>query len=117
MGMDMSLVTTDDVRSFNPEPGMTRQVLAYNEKLMLIRHYFDKGWVGTKHQHPHEQLVYVLKGRLRIEIDGKKPFEVKAGESFVVDGGVDHQAWALEDCEVLDVFTPVREDYKELLRS
>jgi len=115
--MDMSLVTTDDVRSFKPEPGMIRQVLAYNQKLMLIRHYFDKGWVGTKHQHPHEQLVYVLKGRLRIEIDGKKPFEVKAGESFVVDGGIDHQASALEDVEVLDVFTPVREDYKELLKS
>jgi quercetin dioxygenase-like cupin family protein len=117
MSMDMSLVTSDDVRSFNPEPGMIRQVLAYNEKLMLIRHYFDKGWVGTKHSHPHEQLVYLIKGKLRIEIAGRKPFEVKAGESFVVDGGLDHQAWALEDCEVLDVFTPVREDYKELVQA
>jgi hypothetical protein len=35
----------------------------------------------------------------------------------MVDGGVDHQAWALEESEVLDIFTPVREDYKELIAN
>ncbi len=115
MSRDMSVVKTEDVKSFNPEPGMVRQVLAHHEKLMMIRHFFDKDWVGAKHSHPHEQLVYVVKGRIRIEIAGKTPFEVCTGESFVVDGGIDHQAWALEDSEVLDVFTPMREDYKELI--
>ena len=43
-----------------PEPGMVRQVLAYNPHLMLIRHNFTKGWVGAKHKHPHHQMVYVL---------------------------------------------------------
>src|SRR5271163_3111968 len=115
MSMDMSVVKTEDVRSFNPEPGMIRQVLAHNEKLMLIRHFFEKGWVGAKHSHPHEQLVYIIKGKVHVEIAGKKPFEVTTGESFMVDGGVEHQASALEETEVLDVFTPVREDYKELI--
>ncbi len=49
---DTSLVLTDDVKSFNPEPGMVRQVLAPNQKLMLIRHFFEKDWVGGKAQPP-----------------------------------------------------------------
>lgn len=112
---DMSLVKAADVRSFTPEAGMVRQVLAHNGTLMLIRHFFEKGWLGAKHAHPHEQLVYVVKGKIGVEIEGKDAFEVSAGESFVVEGNVPHQAWALEEAEVLDVFTPVREDYRELL--
>jgi quercetin dioxygenase-like cupin family protein len=114
---DMSLVKAEDVRSFTPEPGMVRQVLAHNGKLMLIRHFFDRGWVGAKHRHPHVQLVYVVGGKIRVEIAGKPAFEVGAGESFVVEGEVEHQAWALEESEVLDVFTPVREDYRELVKG
>jgi quercetin dioxygenase-like cupin family protein len=111
----MSVVKADEVKSFNPEPGMVRQVLAHNQQLMLIRHFFEKGWVGTRHSHPHEQLVYVVKGKLRVDIDGKRTFEVVAGESFVVDGGVEHEARALEESEVLDIFTPMRDEYKALL--
>jgi quercetin dioxygenase-like cupin family protein len=117
MGQDMSLVKGADVKSFTPEAGMVRQVLAHNDHLMLIRHFFEKGWVGARHSHPHEQLVYIIRGKLKVDIDGKKPFEVESGESFVVDGGVEHQATALEESEVLDVFTPLREDYKELVTA
>lgn len=115
MVKDMSVVKAEEVKSFNPEPGMVRQVLAHNQQLMLIRHFFEKGWVGTRHSHPHEQLVYVVKGKLRVDIDGKRTFELEAGESFVVDGGVEHGASALEESEVLDIFTPMRDEYKALL--
>ncbi|HUZ96832.1 MAG TPA: hypothetical protein VMU57_18160 [Edaphobacter sp.] len=47
---------------------------------------------------------------------GGKTFDVFAGDSFIVDGDVEHQAAALEASEVLDVFTPVREDYRELVK-
>jgi quercetin dioxygenase-like cupin family protein len=69
-----------------------------------------KGWIGARHSHPHEQLVYVVSGHLRFEHPGGK-FEAKAGDSFLVPGDVEHQASALEDSEILDVFTPYREDY------
>jgi quercetin dioxygenase-like cupin family protein len=111
----MSLIKTNEVQSFTPEPGMTRQVLAHSNELMLVRHYFEKGWIGARHSHPHHQLVYVVKGALRVEV-GEKTFDVFAGDSFIVDGGVEHQAAALEASEVLDVFTPVREDYRELVK-
>jgi quercetin dioxygenase-like cupin family protein len=112
---EMSFVKTGDAQSFTPELGMRRQVLAHGDQLMLVRHYFEKGWVGARHSHPHHQLVYVVSGTIRVDVDGRT-FDVHAGDSFVVDGGVEHQASALEESEVLDVFTPVREDYRELVK-
>ena len=111
IGDPNSIVHTADAISQTPEAGMIRQVLAHNEKLMLVRHYFEADWVGARHSHPHDQLVYVIKGALRLDVGGHV-FDVAAGDSFVVDGGVEHQASALEACEVLDVFTPIREDYR-----
>src|SRR6202012_877163 len=112
---EMDFVKTGDAQSFTPEPGMKRQVLAHSDQLMLVRHYFDTGWVGARHSHPHHQLVYVVKGAIRVDVAGRV-FDVLAGDSFVVDGGVEHQASALEPSEVLDVFTPIREDYRELIK-
>jgi quercetin dioxygenase-like cupin family protein len=84
---------TDATKVTTPEPGMLRQVLAYNPHLMLVRHTFEKGWKGARHSHPHHQMVYVVR------------------DSIVVDGGVEHEAAALEAAEVLDIFTPYRQDY------
>jgi quercetin dioxygenase-like cupin family protein len=55
-------------------------------------------------------MVYVVRGRIRFEAEGRS-WELKTGDSLVVDGGIAHQAAALEDSEVLDVFTPYRQDY------
>jgi quercetin dioxygenase-like cupin family protein len=112
---EMSFVKTADARTFEPELRMKRQVLAHSDQLMLVRHFFEPGWVGARHSHPHHQLVYVVSGTIRVDVDGRV-FDVHAGDSFVVDGGVEHQASALEPSEVLDVFTPVREDYRELVK-
>jgi quercetin dioxygenase-like cupin family protein len=111
----MSLVKTLDPKTFAPEPGMRRQVLANTDQLMLVRHFFDADWVGARHSHPHHQLVYVVSGAIRVEV-GDKTIDAYAGDSFIVDGGVEHQARALEASEVLDVFTPTREDYRDLLK-
>lgn len=101
---------TDATPVTTPEPGMLRQVLAYNPHLMLVRHTFDKGWKGARHGHPHHQMVYVVRGHIRFQAQGKT-WELRAGDSVVVDGGVEHEASALEPSEVLDIFTPYRQDY------
>ncbi len=101
---------TGAAKEARPEAGMVRQVLAYNPHLMLVRHRFTEGWAGARHSHPHHQLIYVTSGRVRLEAEGRI-WELRAGDSAVVEGGVEHRASALEDSEVLDVFTPYREDY------
>jgi quercetin dioxygenase-like cupin family protein len=106
----VTYTATSAAKTTRPEPGMIREVLAYNAQLMLVRHRFEKGWSGAMHSHPHHQLVYIVSGRVRVEAEGKR-WELGAGDSVVVNGGVEHQAAALEDSEVLDIFTPYRVDY------
>jgi len=107
---DFVVVTGAQAAKSSPEPGLTRHVGAYNDKLFLAEHRMEKGWVGSAHSHPHEQVVYVISGHLRVTCAGKT-FDVHGGDSFVVRGGVEHQASALERSHVIDVFTPCRNDY------
>ncbi len=101
---------SDDRSMSSPEHGLKREVLATSQQMMLVRHKMDAGWVGVLHSHPHEQMVYMVSGRIRFETP-EGAFNVGPGDSFIVPGSVPHQASALEPCEVLDIFTPHREDY------
>jgi quercetin dioxygenase-like cupin family protein len=107
---DFVFVQSADTTAKTPEPGLVRRVGAYNDKLFLAEHCMEKGWVGARHSHPHEQIVYIVSGHLRVTI-GETTFDARAGDSFVVRGGVEHQASALAESLVIDVFTPCRKDY------
>jgi unsaturated pyranuronate lyase len=107
---DLVVVKHQEGKTSEPEAGLKRRVLAYNEKLFLAEHEMVKGWVGTVHSHPHDQIVYVVHGHLKVTCQGKT-FEIRTGDTFVVRGGVEHGASALEESLVIDVFTPWREDY------
>ena len=107
---DVMRVRAPDAALFSPEPGLERRILAHNANMMLVEHRMASGWAGARHAHPHDQLVYLVKGRIGFSC-GDDVFEVAAGDSFVVKGGLEHSAWALEEAVVLDVFTPYREDY------
>ncbi len=106
-----SLVSSNDQAMTTPEPGLRRQVMSATDTLMLVRHRMDAGWVGTRHQHPHEQMVYVVSGAIRLAMRGQS-YDLRAGDSILVPGDVEHEASASQDSEVLDVFTPAREDYR-----
>jgi quercetin dioxygenase-like cupin family protein len=99
-----------DSRVSEPEPGLRREILAHSPAMMLVRHVMKKGWEGVAHSHPHEQMVYVISGCIRVTVDGTS-MDASAGDSFIVASNVRHQAFALEDSVVLDIFTPAREDY------
>jgi quercetin dioxygenase-like cupin family protein len=106
----IEVIASQDESMSDPEPGLRRQVMSWSPGMMLVRHRMKKGWVGARHSHPHEQMVYIISGHLTFEYPGGI-FEAKAGDSFLVPGDVVHQASAQEDSEVLDIFTPYREDY------
>jgi quercetin dioxygenase-like cupin family protein len=107
---DLVVVQHEAARESEPEPGLIRRVMACNDKLLLAEHQMVEGWVGSVHSHVHDQVVYVIRGHLKVTCQGKT-LDLRAGDSFVVRGGVEHGASALEDCVVIDVFTPCREDY------
>lgn len=63
------------------------------------------------HAHPHEQLTTVLSGELELTVGGEARV-LRAGMVAFIPGGVPHSAHALTACQVLDVFHPVREEYR-----
>jgi quercetin dioxygenase-like cupin family protein len=69
-----------------------------------------KGAAIPPHSHPHEQTGIMISGKLRFKADGKE-LEVEAGDSWCLPGGVEHSVTALEESVVIEVFSPVREDY------
>ena len=107
---DITFVPGDAMNASLPEPGLERRVGAHSDKLLLAEHRMENGWVGAAHSHPHDQMVYVVSGVLRITA-GDRTFDARSGDSFFVRGGVEHQASALAPSVVIDVFTPCREDY------
>ena len=110
MAEPIEVIESDDAGMTVPEQGLRRQVMSYSPSMMLVRHRMEKGWVGVKHSHPHEQMVYVVSGAI-VFTSPAGTIETKAGDCFLVPGGVEHQASANEASEVLDIFTPYREDY------
>jgi quercetin dioxygenase-like cupin family protein len=63
------------------------------------------------HHHVHEQITYVLDGQLDMEIGGQ-PCSLTAGMYYVIPSNTPHGAFAATDCKIIDVFNPVREEYK-----
>ena len=64
-----------------------------------------------EHSHPHEQIVNVLAGRYELVVDGT-PHVLDAGDVLVIPGGAAHSGRAHTECRILDVFSPVREEYR-----
>src|SRR5258708_12391136 len=107
---DLIVVKQEAAKESKPEPGLTRKVMAYNDKLFLAEHQMSRGWAGSVHSHPHDQIVYVVRGHLKVTCQGKT-FDVREGDSFVVRGGVEHGASALDDSLVIAVFPPFQQHY------
>lgn len=91
-------------------PGNTRRVLIHTPELMQVEFGFDKGAVGAPHSHPHIQVSYVAEGSFEVTIDGKTEI-VRQGGSFIVPSGLVHSVVALEKGRLVDVFTPMRQDF------
>ncbi|MEO1152120.1 MAG: cupin domain-containing protein [Pseudomonadota bacterium] len=91
-------------------PGIKRQFLGYNDELMAVRVWFDEGAEGALHNHPHSQVVFVEKGRFDVTV-GEETRSLSAGDSFYVAPHVMHGAICREEGILIDMFSPVREDF------
>jgi len=62
------------------------------------------------HKHPNEQSGYVISGKYTLSFNGKE-YELSPGDSYSIPANVEHAIKIIEAGEVLDVFTPIRQDY------
>ena len=90
---------------------MTIKTLTDGERMMLLEVRIAAGAVVAMHTHPHEQTGRLLSGRLRLEIDGET-HDLEPGDAWIIPADVPHEATGIEDCLVVEVFSPPREDYR-----
>ena len=87
-----------------------RRRMIAGTKEMLVRWEFNKGASAARHSHPHEQIVVMVSGKLRLVV-GDTETIMKSDDIAIVPPNIPHEAHALEDTVVIDIFSPPREDF------
>lgn len=90
--------------------GVSRQFVGYNSQVMMVIVKFEKGAVGTLHQHFHSQITYVASGTFEVTVDSQVKI-LHTGDGFFAQPNIFHGVKCLEEGQLVDAFTPFREDF------
>jgi quercetin dioxygenase-like cupin family protein len=104
------LIRHKEAKTTLPVSGITRRILAYTQNVMITEHALEQGAILPEHNHPHEQIVYLLSGEIILEMNGEH-FILMPGDSVSIPSNVNHKAIALKESVALDIFAPARIDY------
>ncbi len=94
----------------NVGQGVKRQILGYDKQLMVVKVAFEKGAIGSAHSHPHVQSTCVASGVFDVTIDGETK-TLSVGDGFYVAPNLVHSVKCIQPGELIDTFSPVREDF------
>ncbi len=92
------------------DKGVRRKIMTYDERLMVVKVEFEKDGIGSLHKHHHSQITHVESGVFEVEI-GEEKKVLKGGDAFYIPPNVLHGAVCLEAGVLIDVFSPMREDF------
>jgi quercetin dioxygenase-like cupin family protein len=107
----MNYYDVKSIKAKKPAAGVEMRVIP-GERMMMVFFVMEAGAEVTAHAHPHEQMGTVIKGSVELTI-GQKTQKVSEGGAYLIPSGVTHGAKCLENgTEVLDVFSPPREEYR-----
>ncbi|CTQ60277.1 MAG: cupin domain-containing protein [Roseibium album] len=93
-------------------PGARRRILCENKEIMMVEFRFEKGGEGLPHNHPHVQTTYVASGRFRFTVEGETNL-LGPGDAMVIPSNAVHSCVCEEAGNLLDAFTPRRDDFLE----
>lgn len=90
--------------------GVSRKFLGFDNQIMMVKVHFDKGAKGTPHQHFHTQATYCAEGKFEFTVEGETKI-IKGGDGTYIPPNAMHGVLCLEEGILIDVFSPVREDF------
>ena len=91
-------------------PGFVGRLI-HTDQISISIFEIKAGSVLPEHKHFHEQTSIVQEGEFEFTIDGKTKV-VNKGDYICIAPDTPHSAKAITDCVIMDIFSPVREDYK-----
>lgn len=90
--------------------GIDFEVLATGKESMVTKMLFKDGDFAPLHKHPNEQNGYVISGQYKLTLN-KKEYFIICGDSYSIPANAEHSLEIIEAGEIIDVFTPIRQDY------
>ena len=91
-------------------PGILRREV-HLDGVMVTFFDLEPGAIIPDHHHPHQQIPYVISGRLEFDLDGEKRV-LQGGDGVLIPPDVPHSAVVVGGpCKALDAWHPIREDY------
>lgn len=90
--------------------GVNFEVLAVGKESMVTKMLFKQSDFAPFHKHPNEQNGYVISGQYKLLFDNKE-YIITSGDSYSIPANMAHSMEIIEPGEIIDVFTPVRQDY------
>ena len=106
----MPFIEPSDLERKEMVPGFHGRFV-HTQNMTFVYWDIKAGAVLPEHSHPHEQVVNVIGGEIEFNLGGEVRV-MKPGDVAVVPGDVSHSATGVTDSTVIDVFYPVREDYR-----
>ena len=108
--LSQGYILGNNVEWENIDAGIRRKILGFDDNLMMTLVEFKKNSRGSAHTHPHRQVTYIVNGSFEVQIENEKKVLIK-GDSFFVLPLIEHGVMALEDALLVEVFSPLREDF------
>ena len=106
----MYLKELKDIPGKEMFPGYTGRFI-HTDTMTFAFWEVKAGSTVPEHAHIHEQVAYIMEGKFVLTVDGT-PIELERGKVVIIPSNVKHSGIAITDCKLLDVFNPVREDYR-----
>jgi quercetin dioxygenase-like cupin family protein len=106
----MPFINLKDIAAKESLPGFKGKMI-HTENMTLAFWEIEAGSILPPHSHFHEQVAaQVISGEFELNLQGETKI-MKAGDLAVIPSNELHSGRAITDCQLLDVFSPVREDY------
>ena len=106
----MNVIHLEDIAPRELVPGFKARFI-HSDSMTFSYWDIEPGGELPAHHHIHEQVVNMLEGAFELTVDGK-PLILSPGDVVVIPPDVPHSGKAVTACRILDVFHPVREDYR-----
>jgi quercetin dioxygenase-like cupin family protein len=104
-------VTPADAPQVEQVANVYRRTMATSERVMLCEFFLEREAVVQPHQHPADQVGYVVYGKLELTAAGETRV-CMPGDTYQIPGGIEHSAKALVDTLLVEVFAPPREELR-----
>jgi len=105
-----NFITETSVEWEQVNEGMRRQILGFDDSIMMVKVEFLQKGEGPVHSHVHSQCSYVVSGVFEFNIDGIKKV-VKSGDGLYMEPNIPHGVICIEEGILIDTFSPVRADF------